>query len=70
MQELFRIGLDELEFGLKKKNPNVTEEEIRQYLYQAPYTKKEVNNYMVSNERKNSELLAVLNKPTQNKDNK
>lgn len=70
MQELFKISLDELECFCLQENPNATEEEIRQFLYKAPYTKKEVDNYMISEERKQSELLAVYKKPTQNKDNK
>ena len=49
--------LDDYEIRLVIENPNVTDEEVRERLYKTPYTKEEVDKYMVSEQRKNSKWL-------------
>lgn len=62
MYEPVRTDLDILEFIYRKEKGLKTDEEIRAELYKAPYTKKEVDDYMVSEQRKNSEVLKLLKK--------
>lgn len=49
--------LDDFEYDLIIANPDVTDKEVRERLYKTPYTKEEVDKYMVSEQRKNSEWL-------------
>ena len=49
--------LDDFEYDLIIANPDVTDEEVRDRLYKTPYTKEEVDKYMVSEQRKNSKWL-------------
>ena len=49
--------LDDFEYDLIIANPDVTDEEVREGLYKTPYTKEEVDKYMVSEQRKNSKWL-------------
>ncbi len=56
MFESQRVPLDFLESLLIDKG-KMTEEEIKKELYKAPYTKQEVDDYLVSNQRKDSILI-------------
>lgn len=60
MMELTRERLDVLEFCFLKEKPNATEEEIKEYLTKAPYSKLEIETYLKSQQRK--ELLKFLKK--------
>ena len=49
--------LDDFEYDLIIASPNISDKEIREKLYKTPYTKEEVDKYMVSEQRKNSKWL-------------
>lgn len=57
MMELKRMRLDFIEETLILEKGLLTEEEIRKELYKAPYTKEEVDKYLISKQRKDSVLL-------------
>lgn len=57
MMELKRMRLDFIEETVILEKGLLQDEEIKKELYKAPYTKEEVDAYLISDKRKESVLL-------------
>ena len=68
MFEPLKVSLPQLEYMIKAEMPQITEEQLKQELYKAPYTQIEVDEYMASKARKEDEFYKLwLQKTTQKK---